>query len=146
MCIGYRLFYIKDLSIHGFWYPRGPGTNPSWILRDNYTFLIVVSNAQLGFSGGSMVKNLPANAGEVGSIPGSGRSPGEEDGNSLQYSCLGNPMERGAWWPTVLGFTRVRHDLATKQQCLITKPSNIGKVRPRPFYHASALFALERLK
>ena len=60
----------------------------------------------MGFSGGSVVKNLPANAGEVGSIPGLGRSPGEEDGNSLQYSCLGNPMDRGAWWAAVLGFTK----------------------------------------
>ena len=45
--------------------------------------------------------NLPANAGDVGSIPGSGRAPGEENGNTLQYSCLGNPIDRGAWWATV---------------------------------------------
>ena len=44
-----------------------------------------------------MVKNLPANAGDVGSSPGSGRSPGEENGNLLNYCCLGNPMDRGAW-------------------------------------------------
>ena len=50
-----------------------------------------------------MVKNLPANSGDVGSIPRSGRSPGEENGNPLQYSCLGNPMERGAWWAAVQG-------------------------------------------
>ena len=56
-----------------------------------------------GFAGGSMVKNLPANAGDEGSIPGSGRSPGEGNGNPLQYSCLGNPMDRGAWWATVRG-------------------------------------------
>ena len=51
-----------------------------------------------------MVKNLPANAGDIrdmGSIPGSGRSPGGEHGNSLQYSCLENPMDRGAWRATV---------------------------------------------
>ena len=54
-----------------------------------------------GFPGGSMVKNPPANAGDTGSIPGSGRSPGEGDGNPLQYSCLGNLMDRGAWWATV---------------------------------------------
>ena len=47
-----------------------------------------------------MVKNLPAMR-EAGSIPGSGRSPGEENGNPLQYSCLENPMDRGAWWATV---------------------------------------------
>ena len=43
------------------------------------------------------VKNLPDNAGDMGSIPGSGRSPGEENGNLLQYSCLKNPMDGGAW-------------------------------------------------
>ena len=47
-----------------------------------------------------MVKNLPANAGDKGLIPGSGRSPGEGNGNPLQYSCLGNPMNREAWWAT----------------------------------------------
>ena len=50
-----------------------------------------------------LVKNLPANAGDVVSIPGSGRSPREGHGNPLQYSCLGNPMDRGAWWATVHG-------------------------------------------
>ena len=50
-------------------------------------------------------------------IPGSGGSPGEGNGNPLQYSCLGNPMDRGAWWATVHEVTkRVGHDLATKQQ------------------------------
>ena len=55
----------------------------------------------LGFPGGSVVKNLIANAGDTGSIPGSGRSLGEGNGNPLQYSSLGNPMDRGAWWATV---------------------------------------------
>ena len=54
-----------------------------------------------GFPGGSVVKNMPANAGDMGSISGWGRSPGEGNGNQLQYSCLGNPMDRGAWWATV---------------------------------------------
>ena len=51
-----------------------------------------------------MVKNPPADAGDagdMGSIPGSGRSPGEGNGNPLQYSCLGNPVHRGTWWATV---------------------------------------------
>ena len=51
----------------------------------------------MGFPGGSAVKNLPANAGDTGSIPGLGRSPGEGNGNPLQYSCLENPMDEGAW-------------------------------------------------
>ena len=50
-----------------------------------------------------MVKNPPANAGAMCSIPGSGRSPGEGNGTPLQYSCLENPMDRGAWWAIVYG-------------------------------------------
>ena len=56
-----------------------------------------------------MVKYLPANAGDardVGSIPGSGRFPGEGNGNPLRYSCLGNLTDRGAWWATVHGVTK----------------------------------------
>ena len=53
------------------------------------------------FPGGSVVKNLPAMAGDTGLIPGLGRSPGEGNGNPLQYSCLENPMGRGAWRATV---------------------------------------------
>ena len=63
-------------------------------------FYIKLTQAK-GFPGGSVVKNPPANAGDLGSIPGSGRSPGEENGNPLQYSCLGNPMDREAWQATV---------------------------------------------
>ena len=58
----------------------------------------------MGFPDGSIVKNSPVNAGDkrdTGMIPGLGRSPGEGHGNPLQYSCLGNPMDRGAWWTTV---------------------------------------------
>ena len=64
-----------------------------------------------------MVKNLPANSGnvgDVGSIPVSGRSPGEVSGNPLQYSCLENQMDRKAWWTTVHGVASVGHDLAIK--------------------------------
>ena len=50
-----------------------------------------------------MVKNLSAHAGDLGLIPESERSPGEGNGNPLQYSCLENPMDRGAWWATVCG-------------------------------------------
>ena len=55
----------------------------------------------MGFAAGSAVKNPPANAGDMSSIPGLGRSPGEGNGKPLQYSCLENPMDRGAWWATV---------------------------------------------
>ena len=57
----------------------------------------------MGFPDGSRIKNLPANARDVYSIPGLGRYPGEGHGNPLQYFCLENPMERGVWWATVHG-------------------------------------------
>ena len=60
----------------------------------------------MSFLGGSVVKNLPASAGDVGSIPESGRSPREGNDNPFQYSCLGNPMDRGAWQATVHGVTK----------------------------------------
>ena len=65
----------------------------------------------LGFPDDTVVKNPPAIAGDTGSIPGSGRSPGEGNGNPSQYSCLGNPMDRGVWWATVHGFTKNRTPL-----------------------------------
>ena len=61
-----------------------------------------------GFPGDSVVKNSPANAGDVGSISGLGRSPGEGNGTPLQYSHLGNLMDRGAWWATVHGATKIQ--------------------------------------
>ena len=60
-----------------------------------------------------MVKNSPASAGDtrdVGSVPGSGRSPGEGNGNPLQYSSMENSVDRGAWWATVHVVTRAGHD------------------------------------
>ena len=63
----------------------------------------------IGFPGGTVVENLPANPGDprdAGSIPGSGRSPGGGNGNLLQYSCLENPMDRGAWWDIVHGIAK----------------------------------------
>ena len=61
-----------------------------------------------GFPGGSEVKASACNAGDLGSIPGSGRSPGEGNGNPLQYSGLENPMDGGAWWATVHGVAKSR--------------------------------------
>ena len=57
--------------------------------------------SEVGFPSGSMIKNPPTNAGDMGSIPVSGRSPEERNGNSFQYFCLENPMDRGAWQATV---------------------------------------------
>ena len=62
----------------------------------------------------SVGKESACNTGDMGLIPSLGRSPGEENGNPLQDSCLGNPMGRGAWKATVHGVTRVGHDLMTK--------------------------------
>ena len=66
-----------------------------------------------GLAGGSVVKNLSANAGDSrdsGLILGWGRFPGEGNDNPLQYACLENPMNRGAWWARVHGVTKVRHN------------------------------------
>jgi len=60
----------------------------------------------MDFPGVSVVNNPHANAGDVGLIPGSGRYPGQGNDNSLQYSCLRNPMDRGAWQVTVHGVTK----------------------------------------
>ena len=66
----------------------------------------------MGFSGGSVAKNLPDNAGDTRDaslIPGSGKSPGEENGSPLQYSCLGKPTDRETWQTTVRGVTKELH-------------------------------------
>ena len=60
----------------------------------------------MGFPGGSEVKAPACNLGDLGSIPGLGRFPGKGNGNPVQYSCLENPMDRGAWWATVHGVTK----------------------------------------
>ena len=65
--------------------------------------VILIFNLSLGFPDGSVIKNLPANAGDVGLIPVSGRAPEEGNDNPLQYSCLGNPKYRGTWQATVHG-------------------------------------------
>ena len=68
----------------------------------------------MGFRAYLVGKESACNAGDPGSIPGSGRSPGEGNGNPLQYSYLENPTDRGAWQATVHGIARVGHNLATK--------------------------------
>ena len=84
---------------------EGGGWSPSSWERKGEDIWVVVMWPQ-GFPGGSRVKNLPANAEDMSLIPGLGRSPGEGNGNPLQYSCLGNPMDRGAWQATVHGATK----------------------------------------
>ena len=76
---------------------------------------------EMGFPHSSVSKSSACNAGDLGLIPGSGRSPGKGNGNPLQYSCLENPMNRGIWQVTIHGVARVRHNLATK-----TKQTKMG--------------------
>ena len=82
------------------------------------------------FPGGSVSKESTCSAGDPGSIPGLGRSPGEENGNPLQYSCLGNPMDGGAWWATVHGVTK---ELNTTEQLnkksLLTRQLSANNLR-----------------
>ena len=71
----------------------------------------------MSFPGGSVGKESSSNAGDAGLIPGSRRSPGEGNGNPLQYSCLGNPLDRGAGQAAVHGARKESDTTATKQQC-----------------------------
>ena len=83
-----------------------------------------------------MVKNLPANAGDIrdmGSIPGSGRSPGEGHGNALQYSCLENPMGRGAWQAMVHGVAKSWNTTEVTEHK--AKTVRLVKTKARPFIY-----------
>ena len=71
--------------------------------------MVILEKFKLGFPGGSVVKNLPASTGNTSLVPGSGRSPEEGNGNPLQYSCLGIPMDRGARQAAVHGVTKEQH-------------------------------------
>ena len=80
-------------------FPQNQIQKPAWHSRPSIKGVVICTLLSLslgGFPSGSVVKNPPANAGDAGSIPESGRSPGEGNSNSLQYSCLGNPIDRGA--------------------------------------------------
>ena len=68
--------------------------------------VITLCTLKFDFPGGAVVKNPPANVGDAGSIPGSGRPPGDGNGNPLQYSCLANLMDRGAWRAKVHRITK----------------------------------------
>ena len=74
----------------------------------------------MGFLGGTVVKDLPAKAGDAGDsglVSGLGRFPGGANGNTIHYSCLANPMERGAWQPKSMGPQRLRHKWARMEAC-----------------------------
>ena len=85
----------------------------STVLFDNMLIVkLIPSIFYQGFPGVSVLKNLPANAADMHSIPGSGRSPGEGNSNPLQYSCLRIPIDRGAWQATVHGVTKTQTQLS----------------------------------
>ena len=80
--------------------------SPSPLRLQNTFSILVEVRALIGFPGGSEVKASASNTGDLGSIPGLGRSPGEGNGNPLQYSCLENPMDVGAWEAAVHGVAK----------------------------------------
>ena len=87
----------------------------SWLCTFCFYFIIIIFTMRyvdLGFPGSSDSKESSCNAGGLGLTPGSGRSPGEGNGNPLQYSCLGNAMEGGAWWAAVHGVPKSRTRLS----------------------------------
>ena len=94
---------LENPMDRGAWRATVHGVTKSRTQLGDFIFTLIHS---------SVGKESACSAGGLGSIPGSGRSPGEGNGNPLQYSCLENPMDRGAWWATVHGIIRVRHDLA----------------------------------
>ena len=87
----------------------------------------------MSFLGGSVIKNLPANAGDLGSIPGSGRSPGEGSDSPLQYSCLGNSMDSGAWWATVHRVTKSQKQLSDEHIATIKAAIMGNKFRVKKY-------------
>ena len=92
---------VMHLGLHG---------SPGSAATCQYSYSSITTPPR-GFLGGSVVKDLPAKAGDEGSIPGSGKSPGGGHGNPLLYSCLENPMDKGGWWAIQsMGLQRVRHD------------------------------------
>ena len=83
-----------------------------WDWKENLALGFVQLSCLRTLLQGSEVKASACSVGDLGSIPGSGRSPGEGNGNPLQYSCLENPMDRGIWWATVHGVTKSRTRLS----------------------------------
>ena len=110
----------RKLEIHCFflvrkiklWTQLVSGAQDNWEFFPITSFLIVLKKK--GFPGGSVTENSSTNAGDVGSISGSGRSLAEGNGYPLQYSCLENPMNRGAWWATVHRVAKSQTQLKTK--------------------------------
>ena len=88
----------------------------------------------MGFPGGSVGKESTSNAGDLGSVPGSGRSPGAGNGNPLQYSCLENSMDRRAWRATVHGVTKSQTRISNQTQEQPDGRDALSKVRGRSMW------------
>ena len=101
-----------SLALKGGFLTTGPPGKPKF----PFSCSALLHNIVLvpGFSRSSVGKKSACNAGNLGSIPGSGKSPGKGNGNPLQYSCLENPRDRGLWQEQVHGVTRVGYRLVTK--------------------------------
>ena len=94
-----------DSGYSSLWTQRTSSIQSLWGPKHKSSFLNVLKYL-MGFPGGSVIKNLPASAGDAGSIPGLGRSPREGNDNPFLYSCLENSMDRRAWWATVHGVAK----------------------------------------
>ena len=92
-------FLFQQLYFHSIFFMNTVSSQISLGLLNWVLWVLHTSLA--GFPGGSVLENPPANAGDIGLIPGLERAPGEGNGNLLQYSCLGNPVDRGAWWASL---------------------------------------------
>ena len=101
----WKLLYIEWITNKVLLYSMG---NYLWYPVINYHGKDYEQGMRIGFPGGSTSKASACDAGDVGLVPGSGRPPGERNGNPLQYSCLENPMDRGAWRVTVCGVAKNR--------------------------------------
>ena len=109
----HKYFFLR----YWLWSCRRKGCMFLWLLSHlPGRFYLVLLYKVRGFPRWLSGKASTCQAEDAGSVPGLGRSPGEGSGCLLQYSCLGNPTDREAWWATVHWATRVRHDLVTKQQ------------------------------
>ena len=104
-----RLLLLKKWRDNRYWQKRREKGTLCTVGRKVNDWL------DLGFPGDPAIKNPLASAGDTGLIPGLGGSLGEGNGYPIPYSCLGNPMDRGAWWATVHGSQRVENDWVTDQ-------------------------------
>ena len=137
----YHQLLVKAIDVFPFYYFQIFMESSKEIPMDRGTWQATVQ--RVDFPGGSVGRELPCNprdARDMGLIPGSGRSPGGGHGYSLQYSCLENLMDRGAWWPTVHRLQRVGHDWSEwAQHILPYNDLNIMAMDMTPLPNSSML-------